>query len=216
MESVENQTVPPREIIRYHGQAVHQCRNHAALLASSNHLIFLDGDDELEQGYVEAMMNSVNDSLELLYPRVRYVAEHIADPVLYPEPRTLTKVPIYSGNYMVIGTLIPRILFDKVGGFREFDAFEDWDLWIRCMKAGVESRLVEDAIYRAWTRPNSRNRVRSGRELTREILIANGVDIDKSPYYSQKPLPTIESLKKQNLEKRRQQAIDLERKTRMR
>ena len=45
-----------------------------------------------------------------------------------------------------------------VGGWRDFTWSEDWDLWLRCWLAGATVEAIPDAIYRAYVRPNSRNR----------------------------------------------------------
>jgi GT2 family glycosyltransferase len=58
---------------------------------------------------------------------------------------------------MVIGTAVNRSIFHEVGGFQDFDMYEDWDLWIRCMRFGCESIVQKNAIYRVHVRENSRN-----------------------------------------------------------
>ena len=59
-------------------------------------------------------------------------------------------------NECVIGTLVERDLFLKVGGFRDLPSLEDYDLWLRCVKAGAVIHHVPDAVYRASIRPGSR------------------------------------------------------------
>ena len=60
-------------------------------------------------------------------------------------------------NECVIGTVVPRRLFLEVGGFRELPSLEDYDLWLRCCKAGARIVHVPQAVYRAHVRPGSRN-----------------------------------------------------------
>ena len=46
---------------------------------------------------------------------------------------------LLGGNHLSIGSLFSRARYDAVGGFRpEFHGTEDWDLWIRMVRAGAE------------------------------------------------------------------------------
>jgi len=71
--------------------------------------------------------------------------------------------PMETLNHAVIGTLVRRKLFERVGGFRDLPAYEDWDLWLRCLRAGAQMVDVPAAVYRAHVNPdggrNSQDRV---------------------------------------------------------
>lgn len=156
-------------------------RNNAAARLMSGDvgwLCFLDADDELEPGYLEAMDRAAHDHAfnhtvdyvqtasgprptrnarlapsALLAPAVRYVlpsgsAGDAAIPNAGKWPAT---------NECVIGTLIREDLFRALGGFRELPSLEDYDLWLRAVKAGAQIVHVPDAVYRAHVRPGSRN-----------------------------------------------------------
>jgi glycosyltransferase involved in cell wall biosynthesis len=139
-------------------------------VAKADWLCFLDADDELEPEYLEKMM-APGMRFQLRYPSVRYVMEGAA----WPAPQVLQKTPLNYGNYMVIGTLVPKQIFMQAGGFRDISGYEDWDLWIRCWMLGCNPTLIKDAIYRVWQRPGSRNAMAAAqaRELSREILDYN-------------------------------------------
>jgi cellulose synthase/poly-beta-1,6-N-acetylglucosamine synthase-like glycosyltransferase len=49
-------------------------------------------------------------------------------------------------------------LLRKVGGWRDWPLYEDWDLWLRCHLAGATFEAIPRAIYRAHARVDSRNR----------------------------------------------------------
>ena len=146
----------------YHNETLSQARNFAAKQATRDWLIFLDGDDELEPGYLEAMMASPGD---LVYPSVRYVPSTDT-----PEPIVIPWKPLVTGNHMVIGTMMRRIDFFRVGGFSEYPAYEDWQLFLKLTYAGAERRLAEKAIYRAHVNPTGRNYVPNAVELFHRIL----------------------------------------------
>jgi len=137
-------------------------RNELAEHASGDYLCFLDGDDELRAGYVPAMQRAfeIEDTDEplLLTPRVSYVVKgRPRAPKFWPVP------DLWSGNWMVVGTLVPKDLFLEVGGWREFDEadwneWDDWELWIRCQKAGARPVKVPKAVYVAHQESTSRHR----------------------------------------------------------
>jgi GT2 family glycosyltransferase len=63
-----------------------------------------------------------------------------------------------EGNWLVVGACLRTQLVRDVGGWRDFPVYEDWDLFLRCHKAGATFELVRDAVYRAHVRTDSRNR----------------------------------------------------------
>jgi glycosyltransferase involved in cell wall biosynthesis len=135
-------------------------RNAAALLASGDHLVFLDADDELAPGYVSAMGQAIRDakdpSLILGYPTVRYMRKNRAQPDLLRPVSDLR-----HDNFMVIGTVIGNDLFRSVGGFSNYDhGYEDWSLWAKAWKAGGVVTPVPLAVYIAHINPQSAHRVR--------------------------------------------------------
>lgn len=130
-----------------------------ALIAGFDRVVFLDADDQLEPGYIEAMEAAKGD---VCAPRVRYVQGMIERPPHFPrvaghrhecEPACLEQ-----GNFIVVGAAVKAKLAYEVGGWREFAWSEDWDLWTRCWQAGGTIERVPNAIYRAYVRPDSRNR----------------------------------------------------------
>lgn len=141
-------------------------RNELAGHATGDYLCFLDGDDELAPGYILAMQRAyekekATEEPLLLTPAVSYVVKGRPRP-----PKFWPEVPVWSGNWMVLGTLVPRDLFIEVGGWREFDEadwneWDDWELWIRCQKAGARPVKVKQAVYLAHQEKTSRHRTLS-------------------------------------------------------
>lgn len=136
---------------------VAEARNLGALDAHGDYLIFLDGDDEMAPGYVDAMSLAAATVAEpewsLFVPTVSYVSRHgqRTHPKFWPE------VKVENGNWLVIGTMVPRALFLDVGGFEEWPIYEDWALFARMQKAGATPVRVPPAVYLAHRREGSRN-----------------------------------------------------------
>jgi glycosyltransferase involved in cell wall biosynthesis len=131
-------------------------RNYAAGQVDTDWLCFLDADDQLAPDYVETMMRVAprldpwvespfgpgRDSL--LVPRIQYM--HGGRPQGPPAIPAWGR-PLIEINCAVIGTLVPRRLFEAVGGFRELPMYEDWDVWLRCVLAGAVMIPVEETCY---------------------------------------------------------------------
>lgn len=141
------------EVVLHHGPSLHEARNMGASLATGDRLIFLDADDELEPGCVDALLHNAQPD-ELRAPAVRYVG---AGAPLDNPPVAFDDRDIRRLNPCVIGTAVDRDLFCDVGGFHDWPVYEDWELWLRCVKAGAEIVHVPDAVYRAHVNPDGRN-----------------------------------------------------------
>jgi glycosyltransferase involved in cell wall biosynthesis len=175
--SAERLGVP---VLHTHGTSLHGARNTGLDLVETEWVCFLDADDELEPGYFDAMSQG---TAALRAPAVRYVTTD----------RGVPRVPTVAGhrhrcgadclafgNWLVIGTVAPAALLREVGGFCDWEWSEDWDLWVRCWKAGATVEAVPGAVYRAHVRRDSRNRAPS-RDLRmsvhRAIAEANGLPV---------------------------------------
>lgn len=147
-------------VVHVHGATLHEARNEALSRVGTEWVCHLDADDELEPGFFDAIAQG---SADLRAPAVRYVR-----PGRAPYRPTVPRVAghrhdchagcLPEGNWLVVGTVARTGLLRDVGGWRDFDWSEDWDLWLRCHLAGATVEAVPQAIYRAHVRPDSRNR----------------------------------------------------------
>jgi glycosyltransferase involved in cell wall biosynthesis len=149
-----------------------QARNAAARETNAEWLCFLDADDELESGYLEAM----DDAWTRLRPRA--TEPLINPPLLAPALRRVWSNDLRSStraeipnrgrwpqiNECVIGTLVQAAMFRAVGGFRDFTddgerilMYEDWHLWLRCWNSGAQIVHVDEAVYREHVNDKGRN-----------------------------------------------------------
>ena len=159
------------------GDTLAVARNRALEQVDTEWVVFLDGDDELEAGYIDALASGTAD---LRAPAVRYISGQRAEmphvPRVAGHAHACTADCLPHGNWLVIGTAVRTHTLREVGGWREFGWSEDWDAWLRCWKAGATVEAIPDAIYRAHVRPDSRNRAASRKERNRwhwEIHRAN-------------------------------------------
>ena len=151
LPSAYRQTAPPRVIHRHDRSSLALARNGAARDATTKYLIFLDADDELDRGYVEAMLRGTADVR-------RPSTVGIVDGVQVSAPVMMTGPNLLEANYIVIGAMVDREKMLAVGGFSDYPVLEDWDLWIRLKLARCSFEPIPEAIYRVHIAGHSRNR----------------------------------------------------------
>jgi GT2 family glycosyltransferase len=137
--------------------SVASARNRAAERAAGRYLIFLDADDELGAGYAAEMAQAIGEAPAMYVPRVSYINGYRAQaPKYWPE------VSLRDGNWLVIGTMMPREDFLSAGGFASWvDLYEDWHLFARLWRDGMPIVKVPEATYVAHVSNASRNRNRN-------------------------------------------------------
>jgi glycosyltransferase involved in cell wall biosynthesis len=152
----------PFQIVLHHEPdgTIASTRNNAAAQAKGEFLCHLDADDELAPGYLDAMQRAYGQEFPsssplLLTPAVSYVRKGRASP-----PQFLDRgIPLTDDNWLVVGTLIQRDLFMRVGGFSDYShGFEDFALWSKAHRVGAKVVKVPAAIYMAHVNPQSKHR----------------------------------------------------------
>lgn len=169
-------------VVQVHGATLHDARNSGLDQVATEWVCFLDADDELEPGYLDAMARATGD---LRAPAVRYVRDgrrpaRAALPRVAGHRHDCDADCLEWGNWLVVGTLVRADLVRSVGGWRDFPWSEDFDLWARCWKAGAMIKAVPRAVYRAHVRAGSRNRAPSPAEKLaahQAIARANGLPV---------------------------------------
>jgi glycosyltransferase involved in cell wall biosynthesis len=123
-------------------------RNELAASAKGDWLLFLDADDEIAPGYLDAMRAA--------HEQDRGDGPLLLTPAINIKGRFYKEGPIEETNWLVIGTLVQRDLFNRVGGFSDLPhGFEDWQLWLKCSKAGARIVKVPNAVYRRYVNATS-------------------------------------------------------------
>lgn len=169
-------------VVYRHADNLHDARNGALSLVDTEYVVHLDADDELVPGYFNAMATG---SADVRAPAVQYVRNGRQHPPSMPHVWNHDRHDCHAecllyGNWIVIGALARTQLVRDVGGWRDFDWSEDWDLWLRCHLAGATFEAIPDAVYRAHVRHDSRNRApdqASRLAAHRAIAEANGVPV---------------------------------------
>ncbi len=166
-------------VVHHHADTLHEARNGALEQVTTEWVCHLDADDELEPGYFDAMAAGTAD---VRAPSVRYVRlgrlREPGMPAVAGHTHQCVAECLVEGNWLVVGSLVRADMVRSVGGWRDFDWSEDWDLWLRCHLAGATFEAIPEAVYRAHVRPDSRNRGASREKRLaahRAIAAANGL-----------------------------------------
>lgn len=172
IESAHNQSLKPAKVIHSHRDALHTARNLGAAEATTDWLCFLDADDELDADFI-AHMNEAIGGLEhgdfLLQPSTLGVVGDKEDPF----PVLIPKKNLIDGNFLIIGTLVKREQFIRLGGFDNLPIYEDWELWLNMHYDGAQHIPVPNAIYRVHVNPQGRNNQPRATQIKYYNLIRN-------------------------------------------
>lgn len=164
--SVDTQSHPPIGRVWVHGADLANARNEGAAKLGSERpleqhradfLVFVDADDEIDEGYIEAMHAALmahHCRPGIYRPSTLGVYE---DGLTDEEPCMIPRTDMRTRNCCVIGSMVPADLFAEVGGFRPYAHLEDWALFRNLIAAGAAIIDVPDAIYRVHVRDGSRN-----------------------------------------------------------
>jgi len=164
--SVDTQTHAPIGRVWVHGEDLASARNEGAAKLGcerpvgqdrAEFLVFVDADDELDAGYLEAMHAAA------LANHLRPAIYRPSTIGVYEDGRTddapcmIPRTDMRVRNCCVIGSMVPAALFSEVGGFRPYPCLEDWACFRNLIAAGAGVVDVPDAVYRVHVRGESRN-----------------------------------------------------------
>lgn len=166
--------------VHCHGRTLHEARNACLDAVRTEWCVFVDADDELHPRFFERIELGTAD---IRVPAVQYVdgsraAPHV--PRVVGHNHLCQAECLEYGNWIVIGAVARTSLLRAVGGFHDYPMYEDYDLWVRCWKAGATIEAVPGATYIAHVRPGSRNRAPDPSErmrVHRWIAEANGLPV---------------------------------------
>jgi glycosyltransferase involved in cell wall biosynthesis len=165
--------------VHVHGRTLCDARNAALDAVMSEWVCFVDADDELDRRFFERIELGTAD---IRAPAVRYMGGQLGPyvPRVVGHNHACTAECLEYGNWIVIGAVARAKTLRNVGGFHDYPMYEDWDLWVRCWKAGASIEAIPGAIYRAYVRQDSRNRAPAQAERLRVhqwIAADNGLPV---------------------------------------
>lgn len=134
----------------FKNQGVSKARNYGIAWALHPYIICLDADDTLNPE-----IKDITPTTDIVAIGVQHF-EARNDIQLPPENVTLEMLK--QGNVMCVTCPFKKDLWAKVGGFNEkLSGLEDYDFWVRCLKAGATVQSVRKPLLYYRIHANGRN-----------------------------------------------------------
>lgn len=190
IESINAQTMQPTEVIVLHddcespvgvrgminvisdrNKGVACMRNQGALLASSDHLLFVDADDCLDEHFIESMVKTKQETkADIIYPNVLLWSSWHKEVKLknawHESAEEITRKNMFDANQIVVSSLVPKKLYFQVDGTPNYPILEDYALWMECLRAKATFAKSAAAVLRY--RQRQKSKLRSSDELKNE------------------------------------------------
>ena len=157
-------------LIKQANKGAAAARNFGLEYVETSRVAFLDSDDWIEPDYLERMLGLIETDTDIPYCAFRRISPSgVASPpsfcpALQHDPMAILAERCDPAIHSI---LAPTDLIKAVGGFDEdLECCEDWDLWIRLVRAGGQ--------FRAMPRVLAHYRMRSGSlSTTSDAVISN-------------------------------------------
>jgi len=173
LESVFAQTYKDYEIVIVTTETdLPTARNVGIKRAKGEWIMILDVDNKLTPQYLEKTVGKgdIVASWNQFFGDMESVFAPASDPRL-DDFRT--------GNKVDANALFRKEVWEKVGGYDENmkEGWEDWEFWIRCVKAGYHIKVIQEPIllYRKHGMTMCMTAAGKSEELTRYMFQKNGL-----------------------------------------
>ena len=175
-------------------------RNIAIDSAKGDYILPLDGDDIIEQSYIEKAVKILNENskIGIVYSKARMFGAINKNWDL-PE---YNKENILFGNCIFNCALFRKSDFIKAGKYKEYmkDGAEDWDLWLSFIELGIEPYRINEVLFN-YRQFDDSTRTTSCAKNLKDIwrtLVKNHINlyIDNDKFVDFNKINEIEKLKK--------------------
>lgn len=133
---------PDADVLHIHHEtSLAEARNTGVQEALGEYVVCLDADDYLCDGYIQSLESNLGDGNILYKPiTMGFQGDVLEKPQFVPQTKDLL-----LRNELIIGTAFRKEYF--LGFDPNLEALEDWDLWIRMVKAGAKVKDCPDTCY---------------------------------------------------------------------
>jgi glycosyltransferase involved in cell wall biosynthesis len=154
------------KLITQHNQGQSAARNNGINLAKGEYVIVLDSDDYFEPAFCEkafSIINSLQD-IKLITCYTTLIFEDKSSRRYIPRGGTLRD--FLPSNSAVGGVLFKKKDWERVGGYDEEmrNGFEDWEFFIRILKGGGFTQVIQEPLYNYRRRNNSTTNIANSKK----------------------------------------------------
>lgn len=168
-------------------------RNFGVGKAIGKYLLFVDADDLISKTFIEEAVYKIEEDPQVIHVSCNYELFGKTNRKIIP-PR-FTREILLCRNIFVISSLIKKVDFIKVGGFRENmkKGLEDWDLWLSFAEInGTFIQLPEVHFYYRIKKISRNSKIKQDHVELRRILWENHKQLFSQYFFN--PLGTFEYL----------------------
>jgi glycosyltransferase involved in cell wall biosynthesis len=133
-------------------------RNQGIRSAKGKYLVFLDGDDLIEKGFIEKAILYLEKSSETpaVYGNITFFGERSEKRIQAP----VNPAQLCMYNSVTICSVARKAIIDELNGFDEYLSRlgrEDWELWLRLTSLGKPPVYIGGDSFRVRVREGSRS-----------------------------------------------------------
>lgn len=158
--------------------------NRALQIASGDYIARMDADDIAEKNRFEKQMEYLmNNSLDFIGSSMRRITE--SGKILYDQtnlsysPKCIAELLEYDNCVPHPSWLLKKSVYDKLGGYKDIKACEDYDFLLRARKAGFQIGICDAILMNYRINTQGISRTNSLKQLlTSDFLQKNLKNID--------------------------------------
>ena len=163
-----------------------QALNEAIAQVQTEFTYFFAYDDIASEGLLEFLVDMAWNA-DVVYPSMRLTDEGMTRAIGDHPAEVFCGHRLLDWNYITGASLVRTEKLREVGGYRDLDSFEDWDLWVRLYRAGARFKPAPEAFFYYRQVEGSRNKTASyGRSKNEwRDLIVGDTPAHKATFYYQ-------------------------------
>lgn len=129
-----------------------------ALARVETELVFVMNADDVIDHQALDFLHSLSWDADLLYPSMLLADEEL-------RPMDYRKAPFFCPHRLEVQNYIGGVFLARtdalrgIGGWRDLEILEDWDIHVRLMRAGARFKAVPEALFKYRQHSDSRNKV---------------------------------------------------------
>lgn len=146
-------------------QGVSKARHEGFRFSTGKLVLFLDGDDKLFPDFIERMVPNMLE-VDITYPNW-FLANGVENELV----EVPDELDLHKRNSVLISSMMKRQVYEKLGGFRDYPIYEDWDFWLRAEKEGFKFKKANTSLWYRQTADSRNRKSKSFREsIYRKII----------------------------------------------
>ena len=147
---------PRTRIIHQDNAGVGAARNRGIREARGDYICCLDADDRFQPSYFAQALPVLTSQADVALVTSNYLSFDDVDHVV--EHHSCKLPEILMDSCAMQASLFKRSAWERVGGYCEtfsVTGIEDWDLWLRMLRAGYRAAVVPEVLFEYRVRPQS-------------------------------------------------------------